>query len=383
MAQNADVNVKAPLIFDGWKGMHPDDKNPNPASLNAKDFIKELKARRATGGWTDPHTFAVISSSFRLNASTWFENQVNLLPAAEFERVTTLFPSFEKLFKEDYHLTKTDRDAINWSELAKQKHNEHVSDYAARVGTGLRTNYVLGMASGATEYPDTTVDAAGITAIAELKALHNNTTPLTDAIIAAFARRELVIIAKCKAEAATNLVNANMRSTLINGLRNAELQKSAHEINRNEENTKKFLFTLETEERRALIARSRQPNTPSASGNGNGHKKQFKKQVHEVCADEDSDDEQSDLQLNSHAHANAVIKKSKKTAPKSTKICNWCKHKGHIESECNKKKSGQPKKDHTLKSSQASAIQHDDEEGLTLALHALHTGPAENSNRGW
>jgi hypothetical protein len=377
MALNGEVSLQSPLVFNGWSGNTPSASNPDPNSLNAKDWLRELKARKATGTWTDARTFTIIQSSFRGSASDWWETQEVYLTRVEFTAFSTVFETFETAFKRTFGLSRTDTDQANWADLNKQRPAESVARYAARLGAGLFAHYKHALSSTIDDYADIVLPADGLAAIARLRAIEA-ATPDIELILLQWETRTTQVVARSKIDHAKRLVDSNLRSTLITGLRSAALRTLAHEINRNETRTDHFIHALSTEETRLSLDRPT-PTANGSNGNGNGNgngKKNFKK-VHEL----DIDDEESE---ETEVCLEALQKKSKKqTTNGKPKTCSWCQNKGHTESVCNKKKAGLPKRDYTFKGRQASALV-DQQQDIVTALGTLSTANmSENSKREW
>jgi hypothetical protein len=137
MAANGvnQLALQVPLIFNGWDKI-------SDGSLSPKDFLRELKSRKAVHKWSDPDTFVIINSSLRKQAATWYGYDYVLGHTAEqVETFSTVFATFEAEFKKYYKVEKDVRDSLNWASLSKQMADESVAQYISRLSTSLIDYY--------------------------------------------------------------------------------------------------------------------------------------------------------------------------------------------------------------------------------------------------
>jgi hypothetical protein len=235
MAANGvnQLALQVPLIFNGYDKV-------SDGSLSPKDFIRELKSRKAVHKWSDADTFIIINSSFRKQAAIWYGyDYVMGHTAEEVETFSTVFATFEAEFKRYYKVEKDVRDSLNWTSLSKQMADESVSQYISRLSSSLIDYYYATTADICEVVPVAKIllNDTGTARVAAYRAQEHGQAHTTE-LKTAMAERDQRVILATRWDMVLSLAKANVRTTLVNGLRDTEMRRMAFEYSRTEQDIK-------------------------------------------------------------------------------------------------------------------------------------------------
>jgi hypothetical protein len=287
-----------------------------------------LAARKIANDWTDQVTMGNVTAALKGTAQMWWQQSIKMdCTAADVATVKTLWATFERVFKDTYHILVAEQ-AVKTGDLSHQKKGETLDDYLKRIANAASSLDFL-----KTE-PVPNVPGAGVLLAAAMTAAGND-DPARAAVRAEFAATMVEMERICKAWAIDATAMMTAKQAAKEGLNSSRLREVAYKNMGRNVDWRTFKMNI--------CEVDRQQRTLNGNNGNNGAK------IHELEDEDDDDDTEEVDKVTGNRKPNGGKKYGGQGNQSSGKVepwmkgkrCTWCWKMNHHISICRKKTADQ------------------------------------------